>query len=52
MNPWQEYENAIKNGTITVELFEKLLKIAKDAKHEQYSLSQKIETATCILHGA
>jgi len=51
MNPWQKYEEAIKEGKITEELFTELLEYAKDAKHAEYCLSQKIERANSILHG-
>ena len=51
MNPWQKYERAIKEGEITKELFIELFKLAQDAKEAEFCLSQKIDTATRILHG-
>lgn len=52
MNPWKEFEDASLYGVFGQELFDRLLDIAKKAEQERQELSQKIETATRILHGA
>ena len=50
MNPWKEYERAIDNDEVDIDLFKKLLYLAKDIEDKRQELSQRIETATRVLH--
>lgn len=52
MNPWKEFEDASLYGVVSVELFDKLLELAKDAENSRQDMSRKIDKATNILNSA
>jgi hypothetical protein len=52
MNQWKEFDDASLYGVINVELFDKLLELAKDAENSRQDLSRKIDRATNILNSA
>lgn len=52
MNLWKEFEDASLYGVVSVELFDKLLELAKDAENSRQDMSRKIAKATNILNSA